>query len=129
MILGALHGVDLARSPSPKRQRGRGDRFIEHSSTGNRSRFNKRAASPSLARRARPLALIFCSLLVAAPCRAQDTYEVGIGKADITPREAVWMAGYGGRKQPSQGADHPLHVKALAVRSGKEPPLLLITAD
>jgi hypothetical protein len=39
------------------------------------------------------------------------------------------MAGYGNRKKPSEGVDEPLHARALALRHGDDPPLLLITAE
>src|SRR5687767_33714 len=60
---------------------------------------------------------------------AQDDYQVGIGRADITPPFPIWMSGYGGRNKPSVGVDHPLYVKALALRSGDEARLLLLSAD
>ncbi len=66
---------------------------------------------------------------VAAPARAQDGYRAGVGRADITPDAPIWMAGYGNRNKPSEGVDHPLSVKALALQYDREPPLLLITAD
>src|SRR5262245_54352353 len=74
-----------------------------------------------------PLALTL--LFLARPAAAQDAYQAGIGRADLTPPGPIWMAGYGNRNKPSVGVDTPLAVKALALRQGKEPPLLLLTAD
>lgn len=76
--------------------------------------------------------LLVVLTLLAGPAlaQAQDLFRAGVGRADITPQEPVWMAGYGNRKKPSEGVDHPLSAKALALyQSEKEPPLLLITAD
>jgi len=52
---------------------------------------------------------------VTATARA-DQYLAGVGRADITPRKPIWMAGYASRQRPSEGVDHPLQAKALALR-------------
>jgi hypothetical protein len=64
---------------------------------------------------------------VVAPARAD--YQVGVGRADITPPEPIWMAGYGSRNKPSEGVDLPLQAKALVLQHDADVPLLLITAD
>jgi hypothetical protein len=56
-------------------------------------------------------------------------YQAGTGKVDITPKEPIWLSGYGNRNKPSEGVDQPLFLKVLALQVGQEPPLLLITAD
>jgi hypothetical protein len=58
-----------------------------------------------------------------------DTYQVGVAKVDITPRESIWLAGYGDRKKPSEGVDQPLFLKAMAIRAGNAKPMILVTAD
>lgn len=63
------------------------------------------------------------------PASAQENYQVGVGRADITPVGPIWMSGYAGRKKPSEGVDLPLSAKALVVQQGKDVPLVLITAD
>lgn len=68
-------------------------------------------------------------LLACPPTYAQGKYRAGMAATDISPREPIWMAGYGARKKPSEGVDHPLHAKVLALRFDEEPPLVLITAD
>src|SRR5437764_10588246 len=60
---------------------------------------------------------------------AADTYRVGVARADVTPEGPIRMAGYGNRNKPSEGVEHPLALKALAVQHAREPALLLITAD
>lgn len=40
----------------------------------------------------------------------------GFARVDVTPKEPVRMAGYGNRDRPSEGVDHPLHVRCLAIR-------------
>jgi neutral ceramidase len=56
-------------------------------------------------------------------------YRVGVATEDITPKGPIWLSGYGSRNKPSEGVDHPLHLKALALQAGEGPPLVLITAD
>lgn len=58
----------------------------------------------------------FCLAAVcfASITSAQD-YRVGVGRADITPVEPIWLAGYAGRKKPSEGVESKLWVKALAI--------------
>lgn len=68
-------------------------------------------------------------LLGAGTAAPGQDYQAGVARADITPPGPIWMAGYGNRNKPSEGVDHPLSLKALAVRHGKEPPLLVISAD
>ena len=75
--------------------------------------------------------LLLVALFVALPSHlsAQPGYRVGIAKADITPTFPIRTAGYGNRNKPSEGVDHPLHAKALAIQFDNDPPLLLLTAD
>ncbi|HXG10074.1 MAG TPA: neutral/alkaline non-lysosomal ceramidase N-terminal domain-containing protein [Gemmataceae bacterium] len=65
---------------------------------------------------------------VASNAHTQE-YQAGVARADITPTGPIWLAGYGNRNKPSEGVDHPLALKALALRHGQGPPLILITAD
>jgi hypothetical protein len=74
------------------------------------------------------LAVALAALGWTADARAQP-YRVGTARADITPTGPIWMSGYGNRNKPSEGVDHPLHVKALALAAGDGPPLVLVTAD
>jgi hypothetical protein len=64
-----------------------------------------------------------------APAQPPSGYRAGFGRADITPRGPIRMAGYGSRNKPSEGVDAPLQVRALALHQGEGPPLLLVTAD
>jgi hypothetical protein len=57
------------------------------------------------------------------------TFRAGVATEDITPKGPIWLSGYGSRNRPSEGVDHPLHLKALALQAGEGPPLVLITAD
>ena len=65
--------------------------------------------------------------LSAAP--AAGGWSAGVAAVDITPETSLWMAGYAARKAPSQGVALPLHAKALALRCGREHPVVLVTCD
>jgi neutral ceramidase len=56
-------------------------------------------------------------------------WQAGVATVDITPESSLWMAGYAARTQASQGVALPIHAKALALKCGKEPAAVLVTAD
>lgn len=58
-----------------------------------------------------------------------DTYRVGVGRAVITPDEAMWMAGYASRKAPSAGKLHDLWAKALAIEDASGAVSVILTTD
>src|SRR6478672_7693752 len=51
--------------------------------------------------------------LAAAGEAAAEGWQAGTARAAITPRDSMWMAGYGSRNRPSEGAVHDLWAKAL----------------
>lgn len=63
------------------------------------------------------------------PRQDSTQWKAGVSKIDITPKDPIWMAGYGGRDHPSEHVIHPIWIKALALEdvSGKQ--AVLITAD
>ena len=60
---------------------------------------------------------------------APQAWQAGVATIDITPENSLWMAGFAARTQASQGVALPLHAKALALKSGKEPTAVLVTVD
>jgi hypothetical protein len=42
-------------------------------------------------------------------------WQAGTAKVVITPRQSMWMAGFGARNHPSEGVEHDLWAKALAL--------------
>jgi hypothetical protein len=60
---------------------------------------------------------------------APDAWKAGVAVRDITPTEALWMAGYGNRTKPAEGKLQDLHVKALALEDPASGRLLLLTSD
>ena len=45
----------------------------------------------------------------------EPTWKAGVAKSVITPKEPIWMAGYGSRTKPAEGALHDLYVRVLAL--------------
>lgn len=72
--------------------------------------------------------LLAVLLLSAAPaCFAG--WQAGVARADITPVESVPLAGYGGKTRMSQRVDHPIWLKALALKDDSGALSVLVTAD
>lgn len=79
------------------------------------------------------LLLCTCAALSAAapkqrPAPALD-WKAGVATADITPAADMWMAGYAGRKKPSEGVAERLHAKALALKDASGRTFVLVTLD
>ncbi len=73
-------------------------------------------------------------LLLLAPClccaaRAEEVYQVGFGKVDITPRTALRLSGYGERTKPSTGVDEKIFVRAMAMHGSDAKLHLLVSVD
>jgi hypothetical protein len=60
---------------------------------------------------------------------APPAWQAGVATIDITPENSLWMAGFAARTQASQGVALPLHAKALALKSRKDPIAVLVTVD
>lgn len=55
-------------------------------------------------------------------------WQAGLAKADITPKESVPLAGYNGTRM-SQRVEHPIWLKALALKDDSGSTSVLVTAD
>ncbi len=60
---------------------------------------------------------------------AAEGWKIGVARRDVTPTEPIWMAGYSARTAPSEGAVHPLWVRALAIEDEKGSTGVLVTLD
>ncbi|MEQ1840607.1 MAG: hypothetical protein ABL994_09365, partial [Verrucomicrobiales bacterium] len=69
---------------------------------------------------------LFLLVLHAGPVLA---WEAGLARVDITPVESVPLAGYGGKTRMSERVDHPLWIKALALRDERGAVSVIVTAD
>lgn len=65
---------------------------------------------------------------LAAGLQAQS-WKAGAASVAITPRTAVWMAGYGSRDKPSQGVAQQLQAKALAIEDPQGVRVVIVTSD
>jgi hypothetical protein len=70
-------------------------------------------------------------LLAAMSCAApaQTAWKAGVAQAVITPKESIWLAGYGDRTRPSEGVLRDLYVKAVALDAEAGRPVVIVTAD
>jgi neutral ceramidase len=59
----------------------------------------------------------------------EPSLEVGIAVRDITPDGPIWLAGYAGRKRPSEKVDSPLVAQAFALKSSSGERLVLVSLD
>src|SRR5437762_8525639 len=60
---------------------------------------------------------------------AEILWKAGVAKADITPAEPVWLAGYGGAARPAHGKVMELWVKALALEDAHGHRAVILTSD
>lgn len=70
---------------------------------------------------------IWLLLLSGLPLFAQ--WQAGVAKADLTPQESIWMAGYAARTKPSEGVRQKIWAKALAVRDENGTTAVAVTLD
>lgn len=57
------------------------------------------------------------------------TWKAGAAKVVITPKENMWMSGYGGRDKPSEGKVSDLWAKALVIEDSRGERVVLVTMD
>jgi putative membrane-bound dehydrogenase-like protein len=73
-----------------------------------------------------PIALLL--LVTAQYTQANaDTYPVGVGRADVTPKYPVRLSGFGFRRDESEGVQQRIYAKALAF--GDADPAVLLAVD
>lgn len=60
---------------------------------------------------------------------ASAGWQAGAAKVDITPKEPVPLAGYGGKTRMSERVEHPIWIKALALRDDTGATSVLVTSD
>lgn len=94
-----------------------------HPTAGNRRAIRRRdylkwmAAAPAILRGANAFA------------QQTDGWQAGVAKTVITPKESIWLAGYGNRTRPSEGVLQDLYVKCLALKSGQDNVSVIVTSD
>ncbi|MPY90054.1 MAG: hypothetical protein GEU99_19295 [Luteitalea sp.] len=75
------------------------------------------------------LTLLGAPVGTALACARRPRWRAGVAAVDITPTTEIWMAGYAARTRPSQGAQMPLHAKALALEDEQGARAVLVAAD
>ena len=75
------------------------------------------------------MATCFCWLGLAASVSSDERYQAGASKVDVTPDYPIRLNGFGFRRAESEGVTQRIWAKALAIRQGEEPPVVLITLD
>src|SRR5262249_17076061 len=77
--------------------------------------------------------IVFAALFIVTftvGARGQDkSWQAGVAKTVITPRECMWMSGYGGRTKPAEGKVHDLWAKALVLQDAGGKRCVLVTMD
>ena len=76
----------------------------------------------------RRLPVIAVTILLTASC-TRAAWQAGLAKADVTPPYSVPLAGYGGKTRMSERVEHPIWLKALALRDDSGATSVLVTAD
>lgn len=73
----------------------------------------------------------FALVLVVLPAATaqEKTWQAGVAKTVITPREYMWMSGYGARTKPAEGKVHDLWAKALVLQDANGKRCVLVTMD
>ena len=72
---------------------------------------------------------LICLTILLLPLTTSAAWQAGAAKADITPTESVPLAGYGGKTRMSQRVEHPIWLKALALKDDTGAISVLVTAD
>jgi len=65
----------------------------------------------------------------APAAQPRAAWLAGVATVDVTPREPIFMKGYGSRTKPSEGVRQNLFVKALALRDEAGVTAVLVTSD
>lgn len=74
-------------------------------------------------------AIVSYHLGFAATVPNRPEWRAGAASIDITPDGPAWMAGYAGRKKPSEAVVQKLFAKALAIEDAQGAMVVLVTLD
>ena len=74
------------------------------------------------------LTIVFAAIMPVAAQNAK-TWQAGVAKTVITPKQYMWMSGYGSRNKPAEGKVHDLWAKAIVLEDASKRRCLLISLD
>ncbi|WP_010582080.1 neutral/alkaline non-lysosomal ceramidase N-terminal domain-containing protein [Schlesneria paludicola] len=60
---------------------------------------------------------------------AEPGWKAGTARAVITPKKALWMAGYGSRTEPAEGKLHDLWIRVLALEDAEGQRGIVLSSD
>ena len=72
---------------------------------------------------------IVIALLAFGVVSTPGEFKAGVARKTITPAESVWMSGYAARTKTSEGVEHDLWAKALALEDAQGGQVVIVTAD
>src|SRR3954451_6667658 len=75
------------------------------------------------------LAWLVVGLVSLGADASAEGWKAGVAKEAITPKEPTWMAGYGARDRPSEGAVHDLWARALVLVDADGRTSVLVSLD
>lgn len=70
--------------------------------------------------------LLFLPSLLSA---AEPAWKAGIARAVITPKETMWMAGYGSRDKPAEGKEMDLSIRVVALEAADGQRAVILSSD
>jgi hypothetical protein len=73
--------------------------------------------------------LIVILLAGSLPAADQPSWKAGTARANITPTQPLWMAGFGSRTNPATGKFMDLWIKALALEDARGHRAVILTGD
>ena len=73
--------------------------------------------------------LLFCVICIPNYSLSENKIKIGVSAIDITPKESIWLNGYGGRTKPSDGVTQPIYAKAIAFEDESGTKAVLVTTD
>ncbi|MBM81963.1 MAG: hypothetical protein CMJ78_15425 [Planctomycetaceae bacterium] len=68
-------------------------------------------------------------LIVSSELLAANGWKAGVAKAIITPKDPVWMAGYGGRTRPADSKVHDIWIKVVAIEDAPGHRAVIMSSD
>ena len=72
---------------------------------------------------------IAATLFAQPAAAAEGAWKVGLATTKITPKQSMWLNGYGDRNKPSEGKLHDLWVKAIALQDAGGKTAVVLSAD
>jgi hypothetical protein len=73
--------------------------------------------------------IAFAFVITFASAAPAQTWQAGVAKTVITPKQFMWMSGYGSRDKPAQGKVHDLWAKAIVLQDAQGERCVLVTMD